>query len=129
MSNNSENLFFVIGSDTSANSSTGLKPYVRMMSRVEIIEAAAFQLSYANESLEDREGIKMVEDKYGDFVYEREMSLNQCLLASINVLNDDGRLFRSFRVNQSAASRFILESARYGLELKAHRLVNDLMIS
>jgi hypothetical protein len=113
--------YFVIYSNTSRNSTAGLRPQVMWMSSDEIIKAAAAELRRSGEALEDMAGVPLVEDADGNVQPARALTYDEQVRLSIEKLGDDGRLFLAFRANSPESIAAFREAAQhYGITIEAH---------
>ena len=115
--------YFVIYSNTSRNSMTGLRPQVMWTFEKTIFEAADQEMTRSGESLEDLAGIEWVEDVDGNIKAARELTLDEALTLNIEKLNDDGRLYTIFSTDEAGAAEFIEAAKYYGLDDEARAIV------
>lgn len=110
---------FVIYSNTSRNGMAGLRPKVILTCEKDIVDAAAQEMRFSGETLEDMAGINWIEDSDGNFQPQRVLTDEEVLDLSIQKLGDDGRLYRTFR----SAAAFIEAAECHGLEDEARNIV------
>lgn len=114
---------YVIYSDTSRNSATGLRPGAALLSDRTIVEAAENELTRCGRSFEDLAGVALIENPDGDLVPERELSHEEIFDLSLEKLGDDGRLFIAYGTGPVGAETFLQDAGTYGLGSEARALI------
>jgi hypothetical protein len=107
--------YFVIYSNTSRNSTAGLRPRVMWTFDNTIVEEAAREMNFIGESLEDMAGIERIEDAAGNIRPARELTHDEVLALSIEKLGDDGRLYATFSTDEAGTADFIEAAEHHGL--------------
>lgn len=115
--------YFAIHSNTSRDSTAGLRPQVMWTFGKTIVEAAARELLRCGESLEDMAGVEWIEDEDGNMQPARELTDDELLALSIDKLGDDGRLYTTFSTDEAGAAAFIEAAGYYGLDDQARAIV------
>lgn len=108
-------MFFVIYSETSANSPRGLAPRATIKTRKEIIDLAWSKVDRRGESLGDY--------SLSEAASTAGYSDDQLLWLSVEELGDDGRLFLIFY--ESEVEDFIEDGARFGVLEEARELARE----
>ena len=114
---------FVIYSNTSRNSMSGLRPQVMWTFEKNIVEAAASEMNRSGESLEDMAGVEWNEDADGNMQPARKLTCGEVLDLSIKKLGDDGRLYATFSTDEAGAAAFIAAAEYYSLDDQASAIV------
>ena len=117
--------YFVLFSDTSANSPAGLRPDAMWTFERDILAAAGRECDRRGIDLRALFGIDLIEDAEGDMVYARELTPAESLEASAEKLGDDGRLYAIYPTTSSGAAEFIADAENYGAEAAARAVVEE----
>jgi len=125
MTTSTSTTYFVIYSNTSRNSTIGLRPKVMWTFDKDIVEAAACELNRSGVSLESIAGIEWIEDADGNITPARDLTDDEVLVLSIATLADDGRMYETFTTDDVGAAAFIKAADDLGIGDEARTIVEE----
>lgn len=120
--------YYYTVSGTSRNACGGVRWHVSANeTEQDIIGYADHEMTRSGQSFEDLVGIGFKTINEGtdreEIVPEREMTVDEMFNAALEKLNDDGRTYRIFKMNDAEAlEEFLLQADMAGLLKKAQKL-------
>lgn len=121
-----EKYFFAIYSESSRNSTAGLRPQVMWTKESAIFRAADDEITKSGLSYEDMAGIAWIEDENGNLRPARQLTSEEAFDLALEKLSDDGRMFEIFPDDEAGAENFIERAEFFGLEDQAREITEKL---